>query len=178
MSNSFFYFFSATPQVLGAVLTLFGVFVIFRIQIIKSQLIGLGQSIIDEVPPGQRIAISLNEKMKTSTIIDSLQKAIKRYNVKELKKNVNLIEHPLYDVYRRNYNDLFDFLESLISSTIKWSILTACIIVLCLSMLTTGTFIINHNWLLYISFGLVILCIIGCFYGLITILIKSLKEKD
>ena len=43
MSDSFYYFFSATPQVLGGILALFGVFVIFKIQTIKAELIASGQ---------------------------------------------------------------------------------------------------------------------------------------
>jgi len=35
MSNSFYYFFSTTPQVLAAILALFGVFVIFKIQTLE-----------------------------------------------------------------------------------------------------------------------------------------------
>ena len=47
-NNSFYYFFSTVPQVLGAVLALFGVFVIFKIQTIQQDLLGLAKSIMDE----------------------------------------------------------------------------------------------------------------------------------
>ena len=42
MKDSFYYFFSATPQVLGAILALFGVFVIFKIDNLYKRLKSIG----------------------------------------------------------------------------------------------------------------------------------------
>ncbi len=47
MSNSFYYFFSAVPQVMGGILALFGVFIVFKIQAIESNIIGIGQSLLE-----------------------------------------------------------------------------------------------------------------------------------
>ncbi len=49
MNNSFYYFYSATPQVLSGVLALFGVFVIFKIQTIKSEILSIGLNIYENL---------------------------------------------------------------------------------------------------------------------------------
>jgi hypothetical protein len=48
MENSFYYFFSAVPQVLGGVLALFGVFVVFKVQSLKSQLLGIAKTFVQK----------------------------------------------------------------------------------------------------------------------------------
>lgn len=45
MTNSFYYFFSAAAQVLAAILALFGVFVIFKIQSLTSELLEEGRKL-------------------------------------------------------------------------------------------------------------------------------------
>lgn len=39
MENSFFYFFSATPQALAAILALFGFFLVFKLQSLKEEML-------------------------------------------------------------------------------------------------------------------------------------------
>ena len=45
MENSFYYFFSAVPQVLGGVLALFGVFVLYKIQTLKDEQVSIASDI-------------------------------------------------------------------------------------------------------------------------------------
>ena len=133
MSNSFYYFFSATPQVLAGILALFGVFVIFKIQTIRKQLTGIGQSIIDEVT---RLKIThtviLNEKLNTNDILDYLNKAIHRDDIVGLKREIDLIDDQYFIIYWQRFNELYDFLQNLIRRTIIMTILTAFIILVCL----------------------------------------------
>jgi len=176
MGNSFYYFFSATPQVLGGILALFGVFVIFKIQNLKSQMIGIGQSIVNEIPLDVRYLISLSDKEHTNTIIKDLEKSIQGHDIKNVRININRISNPYYGEYLNNFNGLYKFLHFLIKRTITWSIFTAGLIVLCLAVIPLGNYILNHSWFLYFSFGLVIVCLVYCFYGLISILRRSLLE--
>lgn len=178
MTNSFYYFFSATPQVLAAILALFGVFVIFKIQIIKAQLFGIGQSIIDEVET-RRVNMKpsiLNEKMKNISIITRIKKTIHRHDINELKDVISLIENQDFELYWREYNYVYYFHQSLIRSTINWSIFTAIIIIICLATIPFSDLILNHIYILYALFNVVIVCIIICFYRLILILKKSLND--
>ncbi|MEI6048534.1 MAG: hypothetical protein WCS03_06515 [Bacteroidota bacterium] len=46
MENSFYYFFSSTPQVLGGIWALFGVFVLFKIQSLTTDLISISKELL------------------------------------------------------------------------------------------------------------------------------------
>jgi len=177
MNNSFYYFFSATSQVLAAILALFGVFVVFKIQTIKNQLIGIGQSIADEVQShiGWNTGnLFLTSKMRAEAYITALKMAIHMQDIKELQYIINEIENDNYGVYQEKYNKLYDFLKSLIKSTIYWSIFTAIIIIFCLTIIPLKNIVLSYNYCLYSSYSLVIVCLIFCFYKLISILKRSL----
>jgi hypothetical protein len=178
MDNSFYYFFSAAPQVLAAILALFGVFVVFKIQSIKNQLIGIGQSIIDEVQsPINWRDIYLTKQMKTDAFINALKKGIHGYDIKGLQLNINLIESGFYEGHKKKYKTLSEFLDSLRKNTIIWSIFTAAIIIICLTILSQGDYFLSHPPLITITFWIIIGLILACFSGLIYILIKSLRES-
>ena len=83
MESSFYYFFSSTPQVLGGVLALFGVFVIFKIQALKDELLVQASDIRD-------FAHSFSDKN------DTHETRIHRNNVnriiaKKIQKRMSLI---------------------------------------------------------------------------------------
>ena len=154
MTNSFYYFFSSTPQVLGGVLALFGVFVIFKIQSIRSQLIGLARTMLQEY---------------------HILEALRKDDILELKSAVELNYNENKDaVEYQKFNRLFLSLKSLIRSTIKWSIFTAIIIIFCLIMLTMGCVILKNIFFLYTLFFIVITCVIICFFSLVSILKKAI----
>lgn len=178
MESSFYYFYSATPQVLGGILALFGVFVIFKLQTIKNQLFGIGQAIIDEVLRRERLSrpVILSNKMGTHTITNSMKKAINREDIKELKTAINLIESQDFGTSWRKYMDVYEFYHSLIRNTLIISAFTALVIVICLVILPFGEIIISNLKILWILFTLIISCIIICFAGLIYILYKSLFD--
>lgn len=179
MESSFYYFFSATPQVLAGVLALFGVFVIFKIQTIKNQLIGIGQAIIDEVQRLNKLSrpLTLSEKLDTNLIINAMKKAINRNDIKELMGAIDLIESQHFGTSWRKYHDVYDFLNSLINNTLALSTFTAIIIVICLLIIPFGRIILCNPTILYILFTFIIVCISICFIGLISVLKRSLKDS-
>jgi hypothetical protein len=170
MSNSFYYFFSATPQVLAAILALF--------EAIKKQLLGMGQYLWDEGnmlirPPSM---VKLSNQKSNEFILSNIKKAISRIDIEGLRNIIDLIDYETFQVVKERYESVYKFLEALKRQTIYWSILTAAIIIFCLAMIPFSECLIKPNCILNSLFGFTIICIIACFLGLILILRKSLKE--
>ena len=183
MSNSFFYFFSAVPQVLAGILALFGVFVIFKIQTLKIQLIGIGQSVIDEVKllisrPSLPASKRLMSLPGFNTNAEDIKRNVFRNDINGLKSAIDDIDKQHFGDYQLMYNELYESLKSLVKNTICWSIFTAAIIIICLTTIPFGDLILKHIFILYTLFIVVIICIIICFYGLISILKKSLNNSQ
>ena len=176
--NSFYYFFSATPQVLAGILALFGVFVVFKIETIKKQLLGLGQYIFDE---GDRLvrqgsSTRLHNTESNSIIIGSLKKAIDKTDLAEIKNIIESINYRPFEAVKERYGNVYDYLNTLKNQTIIWSIITAATIILCLLTIPFGKFLNAHCFILKPLFAITSACIIICFIGFILILIKSLKD--
>lgn len=180
-SNSFYYFFSAVPQVMGSVLALFGVFVLFKLSEVKSQMIGICKTIIKETIDYKYkdgTSLRLNEQLENSSFFKDLTRYIERTDLVGLKRMLELITNMHFGIPIRRYNDLFNFRKSLIIWTITFSILTTFNIISCLVCLTLGNQILNYESLLKWLFILTILLSTTCFSGLIFILIKSIGEKN
>jgi hypothetical protein len=173
MSNSFYYFFSATPQVLGGILALFGVFVIFKIQSLRNELITIGKTMISNVEnySDQSDGI-LSIQIKAHTTF-----AVNRNDLKGLKSAFDIFSNKNNYFYKEFYR-VYSSYKSIIRRTIYLSVFTAFIIFLCLSVLPFGTFILCHAYLVYYLFFIVIDSIFICLFGLIYILIKSINESD
>lgn len=177
MSNSFYYFFSAVPQVLGGILALFGVFVIFKIQTIKSELTGIGKAILAESDMMIRIStIKFSKKVSNPEVVASIKSKIDRNDFKGLRLILELIEYKDYAESIGRYQIVYDFLQSLISTSIYFSIFTSFIIILCLTIIPFGCLILSHANLLYSVYAFVIVSIGLCLSGLSYILIKTLKD--
>jgi hypothetical protein len=182
MENSFYYFFSATPQVLGGIMALFGVFVIFKIELIKTELIGVGHAIYDDNYKfaESKLPIDLlvdNEDNKV--ILDRIRKVITRKDIQSLTSIFELIDkygNCYYETYSSAYFLYLNAYKTLLKQTVRWSIFTTILIIICLSMIPIGHLICNHIFILYLLFILVLIGIIINFYGLITILKKSLND--
>jgi TRAP-type uncharacterized transport system fused permease subunit len=181
MSNSFYYFFSATPQVLGAILALFGVFVIFKIEAIKSQLKGIGQSIIKDMGTNLKDDFLLtgntvlrDKAQKSDSEINDIKMSIFRNDINGLKSDIDKLDKVIYSSFQSNYNEVYKSLKSLICNTIIWSILTIVVILGCLTILSQGGYFLTHCSLLSYTIWIIIGLICTCFSGLIYILIKSL----
>jgi hypothetical protein len=175
MSNSFYYFFSATPQVLAAILALFGVFVIFKVQILRTHMLGIGTSLsnysaILSTSPITDIPLD-------DTYRDMLKVAVAISDVEGLRKHLNQIKNPHYLAFKHEFNKVYFSLLRLINSTICWSIVITSIILTCLIIIPFGCFLLKHFYLLYVLYGLVIVFSILCFYNLIRILRISLFDN-
>ena len=179
MSNSFYYFFSATSQVLGTVLALFGVFVIFRIQSIKDNMIGIGQSLLERL---ERLSAKQSQSFKLpqgytfANYKRTLKNAITRKDIDNLKDKIELNTNQQYKYYNRNIIKLENLLNDLIKNTIRWSISTAVFIIICLLILPFGNFFLCHKCFLYSIFLIAISGITFIFFNLISILKNSLKD--
>lgn len=190
MTDSFYYFFSAVPQVLAGILALFGVFVVFKIQTIKSDLLGIAQDIINKIEYLETSPAHLDKSIFDGTIgiktemVTNLNSHYKRNNLKGLKSiidEMSLIEYAFDDptgLFVKNYMDLYNYLQTLIRGSINLSIFTAIIITLSLAILPFGEIILQHGSILYVTFSLIIAGTIICLYGLIHILVASLKEHN
>lgn len=171
MSNSFYYFFSAVPQVLAAILALFGVFVIFKIQSLKTELIGIGKFLISDV----RNYNDQSDSLLSIRIKVQAKIALQNNDINGLKSTFDLFTNKANYFYKKFYK-LYDSLKNIISSTIFWSIFTSVIIIICLAILSQGSYFLCHRELLFLIFWIIITLIVSSFSGLIYILIKSLKE--
>lgn len=180
MESSFYYFFSATPQVLGGILALFGVFVIFKIGAVKRQLLGLGSSVVDKLSDWQMKLgdIKLSTNNKTETIVDLIEKAVEREDIVGLKRTLLLIDNPDFGIICGKYEKLHEFHNNLIHKTIIGSIFTAFTILFCLTAIPFGSYINSHECLLKILFIIALAATLISLSGLIYILIKSIYEPD
>jgi len=174
MENSFYYFFSATPQVLGSILALFGVFVIYKVQSLKSRLLGIGDAVIMKV----------EDKINISEIIDGDDKRvtiekIKTYIEKGDVDDLYLIMEKLTNIqvtnFKVSYDFIYFFLNKLINKTLKASIFTAAVVLISLLLIPFGNYFLNHSIYLYILFPCMIVAIGLCLYFYIEILLMSLK---
>jgi hypothetical protein len=180
-TNSFYYFYSAVPQVLGALLALFGVFVIFKVSDLKNQMIGICMTIKDEAESytfKDGSFLKLNEEMDNSTIFKSLTRYMERIDLVGLKRTLELINNQHFGIPLIRYSDLFSVRKKLIFWTIILSIYTSIIILFCLVCLTLGEKILSCPELLRMLFIITLVLIFICFSGLIYVLIKSIVEKD
>lgn len=115
--------------------------------------------------------------MSNPLFIDRIKKAISRQDINELKLVIDLIDDQNFEIHRIKYKYVYDFLQTLIKRTIFWSIFTAIIIIICLSfILPFDNFFLKHNCLLNSLIAFIIVSISFCFFGLIFILRKSLKD--
>lgn len=157
-SNSFYYFFSATPQVLAAILGLFGVLVVFKIQSSKSNLIGFGQSVLDVI----EFEINRDQILIKGVLNSKVKRAIKvsvyMLDIEGNGRNIQSIElkHETIDNIKDSFRLQKDILDRLIHSIVNLSILTTIQIVLCLAVLPFGGFILKHPVILLTLFLFVI----------------------
>ena len=149
MVNSIYYTFSTIPQVLAGAVALFGVFVLYKIQVINSQLIGLGDALLREVSPiNDKGRIRKYKKILKDNFIyiERLQKAIYRKDIIGIKRwiysivdevqkfdstktDVNLSNHGKRTVgnHKKQFELIEKYKKGLIITTIcaiTWSSLT------------------------------------------------------
>lgn len=174
MSNSFYYFFSTVPQVLGGVLALFGVFVVFKIQTIKSELLGFGKFVSMEIKGHTDRVIS---SLENDDVAKQINNAVDSGDIHEIKAIFHMINNHDYATYSNKYFELFEFLDDLKTETISWSTISVILIILCLLAFPFTNLIINCSIILYGSMFFTIILISICLIKLITILQKALKDS-
>jgi hypothetical protein len=173
MTNSFYYFFSATPQVLAAILALFGVFVIFKIRSLKSELIGIGKSLISNTTNYNDQSDSLiSIQIKVNANL-----ALQNNDIEKLKSTFDIFTNKVNYHYQKFYK-VYNSLQSLIKRTIFWSKITVVLIIICLSTIPFGDMILNNVYIFYSLFISVIGCLMFIFINLISILKEALSDSD
>jgi hypothetical protein len=174
IDNSFFYFFSATSQVLAAILALGGVFVIFKIQLLRNGLYSIADKCINHLnTSGLRKAINDTENVD---FIRSLEFA-RTANIKRLSEEMNKIIDEEYKTrFTKPFNNIFPIFQTIVNKTITWSIYTATLIIICLFIILLGDFILCHNILKITIFTAIILLLIVCFTLLISIIKTALNK--
>jgi hypothetical protein len=175
MENSFYYFFSAVPQVLGAIMALFGVFVLFKLQQLSTGLLILGENL-------HNAANNTSQSHKTDEVTRLLK--LVRGVAKEVKyKNINGInqilisntatiaeDSPLFVDIRKEFFSTYKLYSDMINKTKRSTIVSACTIVFCFSLLPFGKWITCNQILLFIMFFVVLVSVGIIFYQLIKIL--------
>lgn len=178
MNDSFNYFFSATPQVLGGIMALFGVFVLFKIQSFTSELLSIGQELEKDLTHYSRRGEPLES-------MDERVHMCRRVSIGILTKNVKYIHDALmankyyqttgFLEIRSRFDNNYTLYRSLIDKTVNSAILTGIVIVFCLSMIPLGKWICNKPLLLYTVFIITLLAVILVFYKFILIIKDALK---
>jgi hypothetical protein len=181
MENSFYYFFSATPQVLSGVLALFGFYVLFKLQQLTKGLLlrakefqHLAQYTFDKEESAEKKKL----RIKVETAFD---RSIISENLSDFKENLDISQkNNLYvgdkiSIRMDRFYNLYNAYKSLKDGTIRLSCFTAVIIVLCLSLIPFGNSFFCHIYLLYLVYIIVITSLIIIFYKLYQVLSKSLN---
>jgi hypothetical protein len=179
MENSFYYFFSAVPQVLGGILALFGVFVLFKIQALTTELTSSATKLAD-------YAYDYSDKNDDSTILSIRNNFSKTLRTWINSRNIDKIKYILdmnadnklkqahyYKSFSIEFDEGYRIYKELIRRTINSTAFTAGIIIFCLAIIPLGNWIICYPAILIAIFIAVIVCVIIAFRLLLTILKKS-----
>jgi hypothetical protein len=181
MENSFYYFFSATPQVLGGLLALFGVFVLFKLQNLNVELTSMASRIVEFIQNYPKDNISENEGNNRNILCSSVNEYIQTKNLNLIKYSLELnsdpfiTENPFYKFQIESFNTLYTLHKRLKVETIKSSVFTAIVIFFSLGIIPFGEWLICHPSNLNIIFLVFILCIGISLYKLISLLKESFK---
>jgi hypothetical protein len=173
MENAYYYFFSAVPQVLGAILALFSVFVLFKLQFLTTELLIIGNEIkkyLDEYFNKSETTESLDNRVNA---MPKIGKAILIKNIKDLKQAIDKItifkaQPFLTSKYR--FDTLYLIYSDLIKRTIFSSLFTGMVIIVCLAIIPFGKWIICYPYLLFFLYYIVIICVFYILYNLFLIL--------
>jgi len=185
LSNSFFYFFSATPQVLAAIMALFGVFIIYKMQALKDELIVIASEVLKLLESFSFPLLDVEEE-KRRTAIAAFSDAIQHKYLFFVNSVINGIPNFLdEDAIRKStakviisrFNNGFSLHQFLFKSTIFLSSFTAFLIIACLSTIPLGCFLLTHLVLLNWIYGIIIISLVLCFVGLIIILKIALTSQ-
>jgi len=182
LSNSFFYFYSATPQVLGGIMALFAVFVIFKIQALTKELLSLADYVHNILQNINEKGDSDEIKKKRTDLAWGIKRNIEAENIVQVYEAINKYTdelHPInrvYNIRQARFDSVYTKRQNLIDDTIAASKITAFIILFCLGILPFGKLVICHTVFMGIIFGAVLVCVGIIFYKLLSILKKSFNQ--
>jgi hypothetical protein len=171
------------PQVLAGVLALFGVFVLFKIQSLISQMLTELSEFYTSLEHKHLYFDNDGVTAVSEQVLPELKRGIQSKNITILKEAIDkyaiqIIKHKKeYVIYIQRFNVLNDLYQNIIRNTINSSVFTAIIIIICLAIIPFEKWLICYPFILYISFCAVILSVAIIFYKLISILKKSLKYE-
>jgi hypothetical protein len=182
MENSFYYFFSATPQVLGSILALFGVFVLFKLQSLSTELITIGDNIynyycikITDIKPINETNTIYESNYKA---IDQIKNAISVKKIKDIKKGLDKItnfKNQPFLTDKAKFDSVYNIYKNLIDSTISATIFTGAIIVYCLALLPFAKYLSCHSLIVYLLFAVTLITVSIIFILLIRIIKNSIQ---
>jgi hypothetical protein len=179
MKDSFYYFFSAVPQVLATILALFGVFVLFKLQSLTIELLSVGEEFLDKTEFIKDENDCKDRIVLRNKIHSALFRSVDSKNIMTFKENLDLsTNNKIYQgdklVHIENkFNNIYSVYKSLKNETIKSSFFTAIIIIICLAIIPFEKWLICYSIIVYVTFTIIIICISIIFYKLISILKKS-----
>jgi len=178
--NSFYYFYSAVPQVLGGILAIMGFFLIFKIQTLKEELVAkaieINNLIKSNIDPG-------NTKSQLQSDYESIKQNIENRNIKNIRLYIlysvdkKMKTNLLFKLYSEEYIGTFNLYRKLMYSTMGTSIYTSVIILICLSILPFGKYFLTNHGVLQTVFIITIVSIVLCFFGFITLIYFSLSNR-
>lgn len=182
MENSFYYFFSATPQVLGGLIALTGVFVIFKLEANKRELLTVVMPLIELY---KRYSDARDDSLSTSQRNSVLHKIINLVDCQSVKDLYKILdensdaytkETETYKLVMANVSRLYKKRDNIINSTIRLAITVTILIVFCLSIIPVGPCLLNQQIPINVIYGIAIIGTILCFYEFIRILMHSIRD--
>jgi hypothetical protein len=181
MENSFYYFFSATPQVLAGILALFAVFVIFKVQSLTRELLALATYLHNTIENKFDKDDNSDQKRKKVDLAWAIKRNIETENIVQLHEAINNYnneihtDNKIYKIRKERFDTVYAKKQNLINDTIKASKITGFTIISCLGILPFGKIIICHTIIICTIF-LVVLVYVGIIFNrLLTILKKSFE---
>jgi len=180
-SNSFFYYFSSTPQVLSGILALFAVLITFKIQSLKDALLVMTSSIVNLLEINLNYSHNEEVKKQREGLLIDLKRAIDNKNIGLIKYYVNNKidkindDNVLVNDFVILFNKEWKFHQRLLVWTLNLSAFTALVIISCLTIITFASSILPKPNLLNSLFALIVLCSGICIIGLMIILGAALN---
>lgn len=96
--DTFYYTFSTMPQVLAGAIALVGAFVLFKISQLDSQMLGIGEAVLDEFERAEELKKRVLQSNKR--ILDRIDSSIKKRDVVALREHLReitvLVDTPSY----------------------------------------------------------------------------------
>jgi hypothetical protein len=178
MENSFYYFFSATPQVLGAILALFGVFVLFRVQSLTTELLAICKELEHKLVYYNLKGESAESMIERSEMLPGVVNGILTKNLtyvySALEKNRLFKSTGFLDIKSR-FDSLYLLYRQLVDRTINSTLFTGVIIITCLIIIPFGKWICFRPLLLFSMFFIIVISVIYIFYSFYIILKTALQ---